>query len=318
VTTVLVGRIRERARIQQILEAARRGRSSAMVVAGEPGIGKTALLRDAVDRAQDMTVLWATGVDAEAELEHSGLLELLRPVLHLLGELPEHQADALRGALGFAATKERDRFVVAAAVLSLLAAAAELRPVFVVVDDAQWLDRASADALRFAARRMAMDRVAFVLAVRDGEAPAFDSGGFEEVRLDGMDPDAVGALLERSSGAALPADVVARVRDATNGNPLALIELGGRLTPDELMRWQFDAEPLPIAARLERAFTARLSDVAHDSRVALLIVAVATVADVDALAGALDAAGVTRPRWNPPRTSVSSRSPANGCCSDIR
>jgi DNA-binding CsgD family transcriptional regulator len=292
VGAVLVGRIRERSRIEQVVEAARRGQSRVLLVVGEPGIGKTTLLRDAVERAGEMTVLSSTGVHAEAELEYSGLLELLRRVVHLLDELSAHQADALRGALGFAPTSERDRFVVGAAVLSLLAAAAEERPVLVVIDDAQWLDRASADALRFAARRMSVDRVAFVFAVREGEAPEFETGGFDEIHLAGMDLDEVTTLLAQSSGPVPPPDVVADVRDATNGNPLALIELGGRLTPEELTSWRFDAEPLPIATRLERAFTSRLSALGEDTRAALVIVAVSTVADVDAMRRALEAGGL--------------------------
>jgi DNA-binding CsgD family transcriptional regulator len=163
----------------------------------------------------------------------------------------------------------------------------------VVVDDAQWLDQASADALRFAARRLFADRVAFLFAVRDGEEGELTTAGFDEVHIAGMDLDDVTVLLAQSSGAALPLDVVARVRDATSGNPLALIELGGRLTPDELTSWKFDAEPLPIAARLEQAFSARLSALPAGTRAALLIVAVAAVPDFAALARALEAAGLS-------------------------
>jgi DNA-binding CsgD family transcriptional regulator len=160
------------------------------------------------------------------------------------------------------------------------------------VDDAQWLDRASASALRFAARRLLVDRVAFLFAVRDGEGSDVATAGFEEVHVGALGLDDVTVLLAQTSGAALPLDVVERVRDATSGNPLALIELGGRLTPQELTNWRYEAEPLPIAARLEQAFSSRLSALTVDTRAALLIVALATVPDFDALAGAVAAAGL--------------------------
>jgi DNA-binding CsgD family transcriptional regulator len=289
---VLVGRIDERARIDCLLDRARRGQSGALVLRGEPGIGKTTLLRDAAERAGEMTVLSATGISAEAELEYSGLLELLRPVIGWLEEVPEHQAAALNEALGFAAPRERDPFVVGAAVLSLLAAVAEKRPVLVAVDDAQWIDRATADALRFAARRLFADRVAFLFALRDGQESELTTAGFDEMHLGGMDLDDVNVLLARSSGAALPLDVVERVRDATSGNPLALVELGGRMTPEELTTWRFEAEPLPIASRLEQAFASRLSALPADTRAALLIVAVSTIPDFEALSRALEEAGL--------------------------
>jgi DNA-binding CsgD family transcriptional regulator len=289
---VLVGRLGERARIERLLDEARRGQSGALVLRGEPGIGKTTLLRHAAERAGEMTVVSATGVSAEAELEYSGLLELLRPIIGWLGEVPEHQAEALREALGFAAPSERDPFVVGAAVLSLLAAAAEERPVLVLVDDAQWIDRASTGALWFAARRLLVDRVALLVTIRDGEGTELASDGFDEVHVGGMDLDDVTVLLAQSSGTALPLDVVERVRHATSGNPLALIELGGRLTPEELTSWRFEAEPLSIATRLEQAFASRLSALPADTRAALLIVAVSTTPDFEALSRALEEAGL--------------------------
>ena len=178
------------------------------MIRGEPGIGKTTLLHDAVARAGGMTVVSATGAPAESDLQYSGLLALARPILPLLDEIPEHQAAALREALGFAPPRERDPFVVGAAVLSLLAAAAEQHPVLVVIDDSQWLDRASADALRFAARRLFADRVAFLFAIRDGEESELAVAGFDEIRVEGMDPNDVTTLLAQFFGAALPFGVV--------------------------------------------------------------------------------------------------------------
>ena len=147
-------------------------------------------------------------------------------------------------------------------------------------------------ALRFAARRLFADRVAFLFAVRDGEESELAIAGFDEVRVEGMDPNDVTALLAQFFGAALPLGVVTRVRDATSGNPLALVELVGRLTMEELTNWRFETEPLPIAARLEQAFSSRLAALPEKTRAALLIVAVSTGAGFGALARALNAAGL--------------------------
>jgi DNA-binding CsgD family transcriptional regulator len=290
---MLVGRLAERARIERLLEGARQGRTGALLISGDPGIGKTTLLQDTIERAGTMTVLRATGVPAESDLEYSGLLQLTRPILRHLSDVPAYQATALREALGFDPPRERDRFVVGAGVLSLLAVAAESDPVLCVVDDAQWLDRASADALCFSARRLLADRVAFLFAVRDGEGDQLCRAGCDEMHLDGLDLTGAAELLESSSGTALGEGVLSRVLEATNGNPLALIELCARFTPHELSAWPIDAEPLPIAARLEKAFSSRVSVLPADSRAALLIVTVATVSDVQTLARALDAAGLS-------------------------
>ena len=289
---MLVGRSGERARIGRLLEQARQGRAGALLISGEPGIGKTTLLRDAIVRAWAMTVLTATGVPAESDLEYSGLLQLTRPILNHLGEVPAYQAAALRVAVGLDPPRERDPFVVGAGLLSLLAAAAEPEPVLCVVDDAQWFDRASADALCFAARRLLADRVAFLFAVRDGEGGQFYMAGCDEMRVEGLDLPDVAELLEQSLGATLDEDVLQRLVQGTSGNPLALTELGARLTPDDLTSWRSGSEPLPIAARLEKAFSLRLSVLPSDTRAALLIVAVATVTDFEALGRALEAASL--------------------------
>ena len=157
------------------------------MISGEPGIGKTTLLDDAIARAGEMTVVKATGVPAESDLEYSGLLQLTRPILNHLGDVPAYHATAMREALGLDPPRERDRFVVGAGLLSLLAAAAESDPVLCVVDDAQWFDRASTDALCFAARRLLADRVAFLFAVRDGEGGQFCVAGCDEMHVEGLE-----------------------------------------------------------------------------------------------------------------------------------
>jgi DNA-binding CsgD family transcriptional regulator len=282
---VLLGRQDERARIERLLDDARLGRSGVLVLRGEPGIGKTALLRLARELAEGMTILRATGVPAEADLEYSGLVELLRPVLSRLDRLPDHQATSLREAVGLAASVDRqDRFAVGAAVLSLLAVAAEERPILVLVDDAQWLDRASADTLKFASRRLFVDRVAVLVAERDGEAGSFTGTGFEELHLSGLARDDVAVLLRRFSPTSAPVPVLERVHQVTGGNPLAVIELGHMVSPDEIAR-RYDDElaPMPVGPAIQEAFARRAADLPEETRRALLLVAVATRADIDTI-----------------------------------
>jgi DNA-binding CsgD family transcriptional regulator len=281
---VLLGREDERARIERLLDDARRGHSGVLVLRGEPGIGKTALLRLARELADGMTILRATGVPAEADLEYSGLVELLRPVLSRLDRLPDHQATSLREAVGLAASVERqDRFAVGAAVLSLLAVAAEERPILVVVDDAQWLDRATADTLKFASRRLFVDRVAVVVAERDGEAGSFNGTGFEELHVSGLARDDVAVLLRRLSPTSVPVPVLDRVHQVTGGNPLAVIELGHMVSPDEIARRYDELAPMPVGPAIQEAFARRAADLPEETRRALLLVAVATRADIDTI-----------------------------------
>ena len=178
---MLLGRDAERARIDALLERAREGTSGVLVIRGEAGIGKSALLEYAAGRAGAATVLRARGIESEVELAFAGLHELLRPVLGELDRLPAPQADALRGALGLSPAPA-ERHLAGAALLGLLA---ETEPV-VLVDDAQWLDGPSAAALLFAARRLLADAVAVIVAVRSGEPSAFDGAGLDDLDLEGL------------------------------------------------------------------------------------------------------------------------------------
>src|ERR671923_644936 len=253
---MLVGRDRECARIDLLLERARAGTADVLVVLGEPGIGKTALLGYAAGRAEGMSVVRAVGVESEAELEFSGLLDVCRPLLDVVGELPAVQAEALRGALGLGRGGGHERFTVGAAALNLLAAAGEREPVLVVIDDAHWLDRSSADALLFAARRLEADAVAMLFAARPGEERAFAAAGLEEVAVGGLERSAALELLGRAGAAIAPA-VAETLYEATLGNPLALIELPGLLSRGQLAGREPIAEPVPTAATLEAAFVDR-------------------------------------------------------------
>src|SRR5260370_4766836 len=223
---MLCGRSERLAAIGQLLEGMRSGRAGALVLRGEAGIGKTALLEAAADKAAGARVLRVTGVESEAELPFASLHALLRPALDQIGALPGRQAAALRGAFGMAEGTVTDRFLGGLGLLSLIAELAEDRPVLVLADDAQWLDRASADALVFAARRLQAERAAVLVAARD-EPPGAGLPGLPELRVGGLDQTAAEQLL---AGAGLVAAGRAQLIGRAGGNPPALIWLPPRLS----------------------------------------------------------------------------------------
>jgi len=286
---LLVGREHERALVDELLGRARSGRSGALVVRGEAGIGKTALLEYAVEQADGMTVARALGVESEAELQFSGLLELLRPFLEQLPEIPTQQAGALRSALGLCRPEAHDRFTIGAATLSLLAAAAESNPLLVIVDDAQWLDCATRDALLFAARRLVADSVAILFAVREDEGRGFDPPGIERLEVEGLTPDEAVGLLACCNGQAVAPEVAERLWEATHGNPLALLEIQSLLSGEQLLGREALPEPVPAGATLERAFAGRAETLPADSQRALLVAAVSLTNELAPVSEALAA-----------------------------
>ena len=214
---MLVGRAAECARIDLLLAEARAGRGGALVVHGEPGIGKTALLLHAAGEVGDMRVVRVRGVETEASLPFAGLVDLLTPLTEHLAELPERQADAVRSALAIGPSRAADRLAVLVGGFNLLCAAAGTRALLVLVDDAQWLDAASSEAITFAARRIGADRIALLIATREtgaGDIPAVPLGPL--TAADSRDMlEGHGLASESLAGA---------MRDAA-GNPLALLEL---------------------------------------------------------------------------------------------
>src|SRR6516164_7755869 len=285
---MLYGRSEQLAAIDRLLEGMRSGRAGALMLRGQAGIGKTALLDAAEQKASGARVLRVTGVESEVELPFAALHVLLRPVLDEIGALPGRQAAALRGAFGMAEAAVADRFLVGLGVLSLVAELAEDRPVLVLADDAQWVDRASADALVFAARRLHAERAAVLAAARD--EPGGGLLGLPELRVDGLDREAAEQLLGR-------AGLVAAVRDQliaeAGGNPLALIELSrglsgpqraGSVTPLDLPA----ASP---ASRVQQALAARAAALPQPCRRAVLVAALAGLADLAEVSRAVAAAG---------------------------
>jgi AAA ATPase domain len=214
-----------------LVAAVRAGESRVLVVRGEPGVGKTALLDLLAGQAEGCRVVRVAGMQSEMELAFAGLHQLLAPMLDHLEQLPAPQREALRTVLGLSAGLAPDRFLVALAVLSLLAEAAGERPLVCVIDDAQWLDQASAQALGFVGRRLGADPVGLVLGARvTGE----ELSGLPELSVEGLAAGDARALLESALAAPLDARVRDQIVAETGGNPLALLELPRGLTPAEL------------------------------------------------------------------------------------
>ncbi|MCW2914688.1 MAG: ATPase-like protein [Actinomycetia bacterium] len=263
---MLLGRDAEQSVVDGLLTRAREGMSGALVVRGEPGIGKTALLDHAAAGATDLRVIRSTGVESEAELPFAGLHLLLRPVLNRMGTLPSVQEKALRGALGLGPAEEDDRFLIGLAVLSLLSELAEDGPLLCLVDDAQWLDRASAEALIFAARRLDAEGVAVIFAARDGER-AFTAPGLPELRLYGLDAPAAAALLTEH-GVGLSQNARHQVLAQSAGNPLALIELPGAVRTGTA-----GSGSLPLTDRMRDAFEGQVRRLPEATQTLLLVAA---------------------------------------------
>lgn len=261
---VLMGRESERRQVERLVASARLGRGGALAITGEPGVGKTALLRFAAGCATGMRVLRVAGSEPEREIPFGALHQVLRPALDRLDEIPGPQAQALSVALALAPGEVVDRFAVGAATLSLLCRFAEERPVAVLLDDLHLVDRPSGDALAFAARRLAADPIVLLATTRSPEPP------LPTLPLTGIDLAAAGELVSSRSGGAVPPDLVARLHRATAGNPLALIELAAgahrHLSPEA---------PLPVSAALAHEFTAQARSLGTAGQAALAVAAVA-------------------------------------------
>ncbi|MEV4357416.1 AAA family ATPase [Nonomuraea sp. NPDC049625] len=281
---MLFGRSAEIAAIDDVISRAREGAGDALVLRGEAGVGKTALLDLAASRGGSMRVLRTTGVEPESDLAFAALHQLLRPVAGLLDTLPEPQREAVRGALGLGGGASGDRFLLAAGVLSLLAEAAAPDGLVCVVDDFQWVDRASADALLFAARRLGTERIAMLLAVR-GDAPV---KGVPPLRLGGLPEPAAAELLD----AAMPPAVKRELVAATGGNPLALREIVRRLGPGQLAGREPLPDPLPGGTQL---FGEQVAGLPDDARLVALLAAVESDLDLVLRAAARIGAGRLAP-----------------------
>jgi DNA-binding CsgD family transcriptional regulator/tetratricopeptide (TPR) repeat protein len=268
----LYGRETELAAVKAVVDDARGGSRSAIVVRGAPGIGKSALIAEAVSQADDIRVVQAAGVEAESNLPFAGLHQLLRPLAGLVDALPEPQGGAVRAALALAPGGEADPFLVGAGVLTLLALAAEEQPLLCVVEDAQWLDASSSDALSFAARRLDDEPVGFVFSARDGDLGKLEAPELPQLWLEALGPQAAGGLLQDRFGTLAPG-VREQLVAAAGGNPLALLELPLALDADQLAGRAAIDQPLPLTAHMSHVFGARIDALPEPSRVLLVAAA---------------------------------------------
>jgi DNA-binding CsgD family transcriptional regulator len=287
----MLDRVRECDVLDRLVAGVRAGQSRVLVLRGEAGVGKTALLDYLSDAAKGCRIARAAGVESEMELAFAGLHALCAPMLGRLGQLPSPQREALRTAFGLSTGPPPDRFLVGLAILSLLADAAEEAPLVCVIDDAHWLDQVSAQTLAFVARRLLAERVGLVFALRE-------SGGRQELEalpelvLEGLGPADARRLLD----AAIPGPIDARVRDRilgeAGGNPLALLELPRGRKPIALAGGFGFAVEMPLTSRIEQGFVDRLESFSPDTRRLLLLAAAEPVGDVTLLWRAAERLGI--------------------------
>ncbi len=273
---VLHGRRDEREVLERLLNEVRGGQSRVLVMSGEPGVGKTALLASAIGSASGFRVVRAVGVESEMELAFAALQQLCAPMLDRLDRLPVPQQEALGVALGLRAGDAPDRFLVGLAVLSLLSEAAQQRPLVCVVDDAHWLDRASAQALVFVARRLLAESVALVFSTRE---PGDELTGLPTLAVEGLPDRDARALLDSALRVPLDERVRERLVAETRGNPLALLELPRGLTPAELAGGFGGLDAPGLSGRIQDSFRRRLAGLGTATQRLLLVAAAEPVGD---------------------------------------
>jgi DNA-binding CsgD family transcriptional regulator len=277
---MLRSRDRQRGAIARLLDSACEGRGSGLVLRGEPGIGKSALLAEARERAVDMRVLQATGVETESNLGYAIIHQLLRPLQLRTTELPGPQRQALRVALGLEAGSPPDRFLISLAVLTLLSEGTGQQPILCILDDAQWADEPSMAVVRFVARRVESEAIALLLAVRSAEGHELQAAGMQVLDVVGLMPEEARALLDERWGDGLAPVVRDALLAAANGNPLALIEFAGILTVEQRAGRAPLPEPLPLAGELEQIYVGAIDRLEPQLQTVALLCAAAGRASV--------------------------------------
>jgi len=290
VSKKLLGRARECDTLDELLEAVRSGESRALVVRGEPGVGKTALLEYAVESASDLRVARAFGVDSEMELAFAALHQVCAPMLDRLERLPEPQRDALSTAFGLMSGPPPDRFLVALAALGLLSEAAAKQPLLCVTDNAQSLDRASAQALAFAARRLDTESVGMLFATSDAST---ELAGLPMLDVEGLRDRNARALLASAVAGPLDEHVRDRIIAETRGNPLALLELPRGLPAAELAGgFAVPTAPTTLSTRIEDSFWRRFEALPTDTRRLSLVAAAESTGDPELVWRAAERIGI--------------------------
>jgi DNA-binding CsgD family transcriptional regulator len=268
----LLDRERERASLNGLIEAARRGRGGALVLRGEPGVGLSTLVEDSVAGASRMRVARIRGAEPEHDIDFAALHQLCVPMLERLDGLPARQRDSLAAAFGLIEGRAEDPFLVGLAVLALLSKAAEEQPLLCAIDDAQWLDEPSAEALAFVARRVDREPVAFLFAVHDTAASS-PFAGIDELHLVGLPPEACRQLLASAVTGPLDGHLRDRLIADVGGNPLALLEVSSQLTPEQLAGLSGLPEMLPLGDRLTKTLLGPIPDMPRETQTLLLLVA---------------------------------------------
>ena len=282
----LLGRHDERERVRALLGHARNGRGGALLVTGEPGIGKTALLDATTSEQAGLRLLRVDGFEAESMIPFAGVQRLAIPLRGYLSELPESHRHALRVAAGVAEGEPPDRFLVGLGVLGLLGAAGEVEPVLCVIDDVHLLDPESLDVLGLVARRLEAESVALVMAGRDTAHVATQLAGVPGLPLAGLETDPAHRLLSASLPEPIDPAAAAQVIAATGGNPLALVDLARELSVRRLTEVSLADEPLPIGHHLEALYLRRIRHLAADLQTWLLIAAADSTGNIDLIRAA--------------------------------
>jgi hypothetical protein len=299
----LRGRQSECASLDRLLEDVRGGQSRILVLRGEAGVGKTALLDYLAVSGSGCRIARSAGVDSEMELAFAGLHQLCAPMLSHLPELPGPQRDALGTAFGLTAGTGADRFLVSLAVLSLLARVAEERPLVCLVDDAQWLDRASAQVLAFVARRLLAEPMALVFAIRGEPGEELELGNLPVMVIAGLNNGEARALLDSMIPGRLDEQVRDRIVAETRGNPLALLELPVGLSAAELAGGFVRPDARPLANVIEQSFLRRLQALPLETQRLLLLAAAEPVGDAPLLWRAAEGLGISRGAATPAEVS---------------
>jgi len=270
---MFVGRVTETTATRRLIAGAREGRSGVLLIHGEAGIGKSALLDHLVELANSFTVLRCAGVEAESELAYAGLHQLLRPVFDRIDRLPGPQAAALRSAFGLSNETVDERLLVSLGVLGLLSEVAEERPLLCLVDDLQWIDQPSAEALLFAARRLEAEGIAVVLTARDDPTEPFTARGVPELQLNPLTQTDARLLIAEHHGANVSNSVIEWLVENAVGNPLALVELPLALSRRQLIGQDAIGGLLPLATSVDQVYLNRLARLSDDTQRLLVLAA---------------------------------------------
>ncbi len=289
----LVGRVEESATIDGLVEGARNGKAATLVLRGEPGVGKTALVEHAIGSAVDFQIVHMTGIEAERELGFAALHRLITPIIHRIAKLPEAQRGAMSSAFGLGPLTAADRFMVGLATVTLAAEAASFSPLLCVIDDAQWIDRESIDALAFWGRRLYSEQCLLIFAERELFDEASPLEGLPVLHVEGLTPHDARTLLVREAHAALDPGVAERLIAETVGNPLALVELANDLTADQLTGGFPLPEPLPLSRRVEERFLRQVRSLPAATQSLLVLAAADPTGDIALLWSAAAVIGIS-------------------------